>query len=86
MLQVTSEMMNSKSYKDRFLAEYFQVKIRLEKLKEMLKKWDEDNLDFFPACPRSTYDMQVEAMTYYKNVLEARARIEQIVLVLPVEC
>ena len=86
MLQVTSEMMNSKHYKDRFLAEYFQVKIRLEKLKEMLKKWDEDNLDFFPACPRSTYDMQVEAMTYYKNVLEARARIEQIVLVLPVEC
>ena len=86
MLQVTSEMMNSKNYKDRFLAEYFQVKIRLEKLKEMLKKWDEDNLDSFPACPRSTYDMQVEAMTYYKNVLEARARIEQIVLVLPVEC
>lgn len=86
MLQVTSEMMNSKNYKDRFLAEYFQVKIRLEKLKEMLKKWDEDNLNFFPACPRSTYDMQVEAMTYYKNVLEARARIEQIVLVLPVEC
>ena len=86
MLQVTSEMMNSKNYKDRFLAEYFQVKIRLEKLKEMLKKWDEDNLDFFPACPRSTYDMQVEAMTYYKNVLEARARIEQLVLVLPVEC
>lgn len=86
MLQVTSEMMNSKNYKDRFLAEYFQVKIRLEKLKEMLKRWDEDNLDFFPACPRSTYDMQVEAMTYYKNVLEARARIEQIVLVLPVEC
>ena len=86
MLQVTSEMMNSKNYKDRFLAEYFQVKIRLEKLKEMLKKWDEDNLDFFPACPRSTYDMQVEAMTYYKNVLEARARIEQIVLVLAVEC
>ena len=86
MLQVTSEMMNSKNYKDRFLAEYFQVKIRLEKLKEMLKKWNEDNLDFFPACPRSTYDMQVEAMTYYKNVLEARARMEQIVLVLPVEC
>lgn len=86
MLQVTSEMMNSKNYKDRFIAEYFQVKIRLDKLKEMLKKWDEDNLDFFPTCPRSTYDMQVEAMTYYKNVLEARAKMEQIVLVLPVEC
>ena len=86
MLQVTSEMMNSENYKDRFIAEYFQVKIRLDKLKVMLKKWDEDNLDFFPTCPRSTYDMQVEAMTYYKNVLEARARMENIVLVLPVEC
>lgn len=86
MLQVTSEMMNSKNYKDRFIAEYFQVKIRLDKLKEMLKKWDEDNLDFFPTCPRSIYDMQVKAMTYYKNVLEARARMENIVLVLPVEC
>ena len=86
MLQVTSEMMNSENYKDRFIAEYFQVKIRLDKLKVMLKKWDEDNLDFFPTCPRSTYDMQVEAMTYYKNVLEARARMGNIVLVLPVEC
>ena len=86
MLQVTSEMMNSKNYKDRFIAEYFQVKIRLDKLKQMLKKWAEDNLDFFPSCPRSTYDMQVEAMTYYKNVLEARAKMENIVLVLPVEC
>ena len=86
MLQVTSEMMNSKNYKDRFIAEYFQVKIRLDKLKQMLKKWDEDNLDFFPSCPRSTYDMQVEAMTYYQNVLEARAKMENIVLVLPVEC
>ena len=56
MLQVTSEMMNSKNYKDRFLAEYFQVKIRLEKLKEMLKKWDEDNLDFFPTCKHNTHD------------------------------
>ena len=86
MLQVTSEMMNSKNYKDRFIAEYFQVKIRPDKLKEMLKKWDENNLDFIPACPRSTYDMHVEAMTYYKNVLEARARMENIVLILPVEC
>lgn len=85
MLQITSEMMNSKNYKDRFIAEYFQVKIRLDKLKQRLKNWDEHNLDFFPSCPRSTYDMQVEAMTYYKNVLEARAKMENIVLVLPVE-
>lgn len=51
----------------------------------MLENWDNDNLGFTPTCPRSTYDMQVEAMTYYKNVLEARAKMEGIVLVLPVE-
>lgn len=85
MLEVTSKMMNSENYKDRFLAEYFQVRIRLEKLENMLEKWDNDKLSFVPTCPRSTYDMQVEAMTYYKNVLEARAKMEGIVLVLPVE-
>ena len=51
----------------------------------MLNKWDNGNLEFTPTCPRSTYDMQVEAMTYYKNVLEARAKMENITLVLPVE-
>lgn len=86
MLKITSKMMNSNNYKDRFIAEYFQVKIRLDRLKETLAKWDEGNLDFSPTCPRSTYDMQVEAMTYYKNVLEARAKMEQILLILPVEC
>lgn len=85
MLEVTSKMMNSENYKDRFLAEYFQVRIRLEKLENMLEKWDNDKLSFVPTCPRSTYDMQVEAMTYYKNVLEARAKMEGVVLVLPVE-
>lgn len=85
MLNVTAEMMKSEDYKERFLAEYFQVKIRLEKLKEMLNKWDNGNLEFTPTCPRSTYDMQVEAMTYYQNVLEARAKMENITLVLPVE-
>lgn len=85
MLEVTSKMMNSENYKDRFLAEYFQVRIRLEKLENMLEKWDNDKLSFVPTCPRSTYDMQVEAMTYYKNVLEARAKMEGITLVLPVE-
>lgn len=85
MLEITSKMMESKDYKKRFKAEYFQLKIRLDGLKKMLKNWDNDNLGFTPTCPRSTYDMQVEAMTYYKNVLETRAKMEGIVLVLPVE-
>lgn len=81
MLNETVNLMTSKNYKDRFLAEYLQVKIRLEKLQQMLDKWDNGTLEFTPTCPRSTYDMQVEAMTYYKNVLEARAKMENISLV-----
>ena len=44
----------------------------------MLKKWDEGMLPFEPTCPRSTYNMQVKAMTDYMAVLEARAVIENV--------
>lgn len=39
-LSHTVDAMNSADYKDRFLAEYFQTKIRYERLKAMLNKWD----------------------------------------------
>lgn len=86
MLQVTSEMMNSKNYKDRFIAEYFQVKIRLDRLKLMLREWDEGNLDFTPTCPYSIYKEQVEVMEEYMDILSERASVEGIELVLPIEC
>lgn len=75
-LKETVEMMNSADYKECFKAEYQQVLIRYKKLKAMLKKWDEGELNFTPVCPRSTYNMQVRAMTYYIAVLEARAIME----------
>lgn len=34
MLEITSKMMESKDYKERFKAEYFQLKIRLDGLKK----------------------------------------------------
>ncbi len=71
-------LMVSTDYKDRFLAEYVQLKTRLEGLKTMLHNWDNEQLSFIPSCPRSTYDLQVEAMTKYLAVLEARAKIEDI--------
>lgn len=40
-LNETVELMNSADYKDRFKGEYFQVKIRHDKLKAMCDKWDE---------------------------------------------
>lgn len=75
-LRDTIEMMNSEDYKERFKAEYYQVVIRYQKLKSMLDKWDNDQLDFSPTCPRSTYNMQITAMTDYIAVLEARAVME----------
>ena len=74
----TVPLMNSEDYKDRFKAEYYQVYIRFVKLKAMLEKWDKDELDFEPTCPRSTYDMQLKAMREYIAVLEARAVMENI--------
>lgn len=47
----------------------------------MLDKWDNDKLNFNPTCPRSTYNMQVKAMTDYIAVLEARAVMEGVELI-----
>jgi len=79
-LRDTIEMMNSEDYKERFKAEYYQVVIRYQKLKSMLDKWDNDQLEFSPTCPRSTYNMQIAAMTDYIAVLEARAVMESVEL------
>lgn len=79
-LRDTIEMMNSEDYKERFKAEYYQVVIRYQKLKSMLNKWDNDQFEFAPTCPRSTYNMQITAMTDYIAVLEARAVMEGVEL------
>lgn len=79
-LNDTVVMMNSEDYKERFRAEYAQLAIRYYGLCNMLEKWDNGTLEFEPTCPRSTYNMQIKAMTDYIAVLEARAVMENIVL------
>ena len=79
-LKDTVEMMGSEDYKERFIAEYCQVKIRYEKLMYMLERWDNNLLNFVPTCPRSTYNMQIRAMSDYIAVLESRAVMEGIIL------
>ena len=79
-LKDTVELMNSADYKERFKAEFAQVVIRYQKLKAMLEKWDNGELNFQPTCPRSTYNMQIKAMTDYIAVLEARAVMENVIL------
>lgn len=77
-LNETVEMMNSTDYKERFKAEYYQIKIRICGLQNMLSAWDNDKLTFEPTCPRSTYDLQLKAMMEYKALLEMRAVMENI--------
>ena len=79
-LKETVEMMNSADDKERFIAEYEQLVIRYKGLKNMLEKWDKGELNFEPTCPRSTYNMQIKAMTDYIAVLEARAVMENVEL------
>lgn len=75
-LKDTIMLMKSEDYKDRFKAEYHQLRIRFEKLDAMLEKWDRGKLEFKPTCPRSTYSIQLRAMEEYMAVLEARAVME----------
>lgn len=77
-LKDTVVLMNSADYKERFKAEYQQVVIRYQKLKGMLEKWDNGELNFEPTCPRSTYNIQIKAMTDYIAILEARAVMENV--------
>jgi len=77
-LNETIEMMNSIDYKERFKAEYYQLKIRFCGLMNMLDAWNNDKLTFEPTCPRSTYDLQLRAMRDYMSIIEMRAVMEHI--------
>lgn len=79
-LNDTALLMVSTDYKDRFKAEYIQLKTRIDNLKTMMHNWDMEQLSFIPSCPRSTYTLQLDFMTKYLAMLEARAKIEDIKL------
>ena len=76
----TVELMQNVNYKQRFLAEYYQLKIRIGKLEAMVNKWDKGELDFTPICNREIYDDQLYYMHGYLNILKNRAEIEGIEL------
>lgn len=76
----TVEGMNSADYKERFKAEYYQLKNRFIGLMNMCGKWDRDELTFAPTCPRSTYELQLRVMKDYMTILEMRAVMEGVEL------
>lgn len=76
----TVEMMNSADYKERFKAEYLQLKIRMNGLSAMLKKYKEGTLTFTPSCSYDLLNAQFKTMDLYASFLEDRAEIEGIEL------
>lgn len=79
-LKDTVEMMQSEDYKERFKAEYYQLKIRLEKLYEMLVRYDAGTLGFSPDCSIQLLKDQLNIMRDYLYALQVRAEIEGIEL------
>ena len=79
-LKETVELMNSSDYKERFKAEYLQVKIRYDKLHKMLIKWDAGTLDFTPKCTKALLLEKKRYMGEYIRCLQVRAEVEGIEL------
>lgn len=74
------KLMQSDNYKDRFKAEYYQLRDQWEKLSEMLEKHKNGTLEFVPICPIAILSRQKRCMTEYLHILERRANIEKIKL------
>lgn len=83
-LKETVELMNSEDYKERFVAEYHQVKIRYEKLKNFCNKIEVEEMLGKEVtkhdCPLELLREQQKHMGFYLLILEKRALIENIVL------
>lgn len=77
-LKDTISLIQSADFKERFKAEYFQLKIRRSGLKNMLEKWKNGTLEFEPKCPFHLLQKQLLVMDEYLEVLEERAKIEGI--------
>jgi len=75
-LKDTVELMLSDDYKDRFKAEYYQTKIRYDKLHKMIVKYEAGTLEFTPNTPIDILKKQAAAMGSYLYNLEVRAQIE----------
>ncbi len=77
-LKETEHLMDSADYKERFKAEYWQVKMRWNKLHQMLVKYEAGTLDFEPSCSLELLKKQAFHMGNYIHILEIRAEIEKI--------
>lgn len=81
-LKDTIDLMLSGNYMDRFLAEYHQLNNRIAGLQRILEGYKEGTLNFTPNCSYELLFKQLMYMELYRNVLEERAKIENIDLTL----
>ena len=88
-LKDTVTLMNSEDYKERFKAEYYQTKIRYEKLKAFNTKIEAARRTEYTAteitmpahdCPEGLLQEQQAIMGQYLHLLEVRAVIEGVSL------
>lgn len=83
-LKDTIDLMTSTDYKERFIAEYRQVKIRYEKLKAFCNKIEAAEITGKEPpkhdCPVSLLRDQQCVMGNYLRILELRAEIEGVQL------
>ena len=79
-LSETAVLMNSEDYKERFKAEYYQLKIRTGKLHDLVVKYEAGTLPFTPSCSLELLKEQWGVMSKYLYLLEVRANIEGVTL------
>lgn len=79
-LKDTAGFMKSKNYIKRFIAEYWQLKIRYKKLEVTVARYDWGMLDFKLACPIYILREQLRVMREYMELLKLRAEKEGISL------
>lgn len=77
-LKDVAPLTESTDYKDRFLGEFLETKIRYNKLHKMLIKAEAHNLDFTPDCPLNVLIAQIHHMGNYLHAMEVRAEYEGI--------
>ena len=75
-LEETVPLMLSLNWKDRFIAEYWQTKIRLKRLYDYAKGAERENV----LVDRYSFIVQGNAMEAYLGVLKNRARVAGIKL------
>ena len=78
----TIDLMASTDYRNRFIGEYWQTKIRYEKLSTFIRKIEVTNLTGAEPpkhdCPLELLEDQKYYMECYLDILEKRAIVENI--------